>query len=68
VLRKERGAGSRTGLGEVLIFAYGDPNAASSIYQLLLPVLIAVGALWSLLVRFVKRLWHSLRQGIRGQK
>jgi hypothetical protein len=42
--------------------AYIDPNAAGPLYQLLLPLLIAIGSALAIMRRYIRELWHRVVQ------
>ncbi len=41
-------------------FAYVDPNSAGSLYQILFPLLIAIGSAFAALRRVIARAWSRL--------
>ncbi len=48
-MRRSRVAIGLLALAPLTAFAYVDPNAGGWLYQLLFPLLIAVGALWGIM-------------------
>lgn len=42
-------------------FAYIDPNAGGLLYQILFPVIVAIGALWAGFRHKLSYLWWRLR-------
>lgn len=53
-------------------FAYVDPNSAGSLYQILFPLLIAIGSAFAALRRVIARAWTWLASTVvavvRGQR
>ena len=46
--------------------AYIDPNAGNLLYQILLPVVVAIAAGWRYLRMMVANAWHRLVARLRG--
>lgn len=53
-------------------FAYVDPNSAGSLYQILFPLLIAIGSAFAFLRRVIARAWSRLATvvvaAVRGER
>lgn len=49
------------------VFAYIDPNAGGTLYQLLFPLLAAVVGAWTLLRTWLAAQWARLRKRLRSE-
>jgi len=47
-------------------YAYIDPSAAGPVYQILLPLLVAIASGLAAFRRSLKRLWRRLLNGVAG--
>lgn len=49
-------------------FAYVDPNSAGWLYQLIFPLLIAIGTAFAALRRIIAQAWSRVVAAVRGER